>query len=134
MKLWTNMIDFFFYYWVKSVHTRSYSGPHVSRIVTHSDWIRRDTPYLSVSSANAGKSGKNADQNNFKYGPRKHLLVFKTCLEDVFNTFSAWQFYVFQDVLEDKKLLPWRHLQDILKTYLEFKTSSRRLGGKQNVY
>ena len=31
--------------------------------------------------------------------------VFKTCLEDVFNTSSAKQFFVFQDVLKDQKLL-----------------------------
>ena len=34
----------------------------------HSDWIRRDTPYLSVFSPNAGKSEKNADQINSEYG------------------------------------------------------------------
>ena len=50
---------------VKGVHTRSYSGPHFSRIFPHSDWIRIDT--LRIQS-NAGKCGKNADQNNSKYG------------------------------------------------------------------
>ena len=34
------------------------------RIFPHSDWIRRDTPYLSVFS----RMRENADQNNFKYG------------------------------------------------------------------
>ena len=43
-----------------------YSGPYFSRIFPHSDWIRRDT--VSVISPNAGKCGKNADQNNSKYG------------------------------------------------------------------
>ena len=28
---------------VKSVRIRNYSGPHLSRIFPHSDWIRRDT-------------------------------------------------------------------------------------------
>ena len=39
------------------------------RIFRHLDWIRRDTPYLSVISPNAGKWGKNAHQNNSEYGP-----------------------------------------------------------------
>ena len=37
--------------WVKSVHIRRYSGPHF----LHSDWIRRNTPYLSVFTPNVGK-------------------------------------------------------------------------------
>ena len=53
---------------VKSVHIRSCSDPRFSRTFPHSDWIRRDTPYLSVLSANAEKCGKNADQRNSKYG------------------------------------------------------------------
>ena len=40
-------------YCVKSVRIRSYSGPHLSRIFRHSDWIRRAT----VFSPNAGKCG-----------------------------------------------------------------------------
>ena len=55
-------------HFVKRVHIWSYSGPHFSRIFPHLDWIRRDTPYLSVFSSNAGKCGKNADQNNSEYG------------------------------------------------------------------
>ena len=43
---------------VKSVCIRSYSGQHFSRIFTYSNWIQRDTPYLSVFSANSGKSGQ----------------------------------------------------------------------------
>ena len=39
-----------------------------SAFFTHSDWTRRDTEYLSVFSPNAGKCGKNEDQNNSKYG------------------------------------------------------------------
>ena len=53
---------------VKRVRVQSYSGPYFSRIFPHSDWIRRDTEYLSVCSPNVGKSAKNADQNNSKYG------------------------------------------------------------------
>ena len=52
---------------VKRVHIRSYSGPHFSHIFPHSDWIRRDTEYLSIFSPNAGKCGKNVDQNNSEY-------------------------------------------------------------------
>ena len=53
---------------VKSVRIRSYSGLHFSRIFPHSNWIRRDTEYLSVFSPNAGKCGKNVDQNKSEYG------------------------------------------------------------------
>ena len=42
-------------YCIKSVRIRSYSGLHFSHIFPHSDWIQRDTPYLSVFSPNAGK-------------------------------------------------------------------------------
>ena len=56
---------------VKSVRIRSYSGPHFSRIFTHSDWIRKDTPSLSVFSLNSGKCEENADQNNSEY---RHFL------------------------------------------------------------
>ena len=74
------------------------------------------------------------------FPPSKRSLVFKTCLEDVFNTSSTKQFFVFQDVLrtsfEDI-------LQDVVKTssrrygrrkVVTLKASSRRLGDKQNVY
>ena len=52
---------------IKGVRIRSYSGPDFSRIFPHSDWIRRDTEYLSVFSPNAGKCWKNADQSNSEY-------------------------------------------------------------------
>ena len=42
-----------------------------SEINTDSEIIGRDTPYLSVLSPNAGKYGKNAEQNNFEY---RHFL------------------------------------------------------------
>ena len=37
-------------------------------IFPHSDWIRRDTEYLSVFSLNVGKCGINVDQHNSEYG------------------------------------------------------------------
>ena len=66
-----------YFHCIKSARSRSYSGPHFSRIFPHLHSIRRDTEdlsyseYLSVFSPNAGKYGKNVDQNNFEYG---HLL------------------------------------------------------------
>ena len=53
---------------VKSLCIRSYSVRHFSRIFPHSDWIRRDAEYHSVFSSNAGKCGKNVDQNNSECG------------------------------------------------------------------
>ena len=38
------------------------------RVFPHLDWIRRDTPYLSVFSPNAWKCRINSDQNNSEYG------------------------------------------------------------------
>ena len=57
-------------YWhcIKSVRIWSYSGPHFCHILLHSNWIRRDTLYRFVFSPNAGKCGKNADQNNSESG------------------------------------------------------------------
>ena len=52
----------------KKCPSRSYSGPHFSHIFPHSDWIWRDTEYISVFSPNAEKCEKNADQNNSEYG------------------------------------------------------------------
>ena len=69
----------------KSVHIRSYSGPHFSRIFPHSDWIRRETKYLSVFSPNAGKCGKNADQNNSEYGHFIHSVDHNPS-----NMFHKW--------------------------------------------
>ena len=44
-----------------------YSVLFWSAFFQHSDRIRRDSPYLSVFSSNAGKFGKNADQNNSEH-------------------------------------------------------------------
>ena len=54
---------------VKSVRIRSYSGPHFSCIFPHSDWIRRDTQYLSVFCPNAGKCQKNAEKMRTRITP-----------------------------------------------------------------
>ena len=51
---------------VKSVHIRSYSGPHFSRIFPHLDWIRRDistSPYSVRMQENAGKMWTKITQN-----------------------------------------------------------------------
>ena len=50
---------------VKSVHIRSYSGPHFSRIFPHLDWIRRDVSLRFQSECR--KMWENADQNNSEY-------------------------------------------------------------------
>ena len=54
---------------------------------------------------------------------RRHQGVFKTSSK----TSSRHLQHVFQDVLEDEKLLHWRRFEDVLNTCLEdvFKTSSR---------
>ena len=54
--------------WFRSVRIRRFSGPYFSRIFLHLEWIRRDTPYLSVLSPSAEKCVKNADHNNSEYG------------------------------------------------------------------
>ena len=68
MESYANRISF---HCVKSVRIQSCSSPHFFRIFSHSELIRRDLPYLSVFSPNAGKFGKNADQNNSEY---EHFL------------------------------------------------------------
>ena len=49
-----------------------YSELFWSAFFPHSDWIQRDTEYLSVFSPNAEKFEKNTDQNNFEYGHFVH--------------------------------------------------------------
>ena len=78
---------------VKSVRIQSYSGLHFSHIFPHSDWIRSDTEYLSVFSSNAAKCGKNADQNNSKYG---HFLYsvsnrFEKKIFDFVHSIFCWK-------------------------------------------
>ena len=89
----------------------------------------------------------NRDKDKHKLSPSKHLLVLNTSsrrLQDMSwtrlqrNNFTSsktsWR--CLEDLLEDEKLLHWRHLQDVLKTSGGhiLKTTSRRLEGKQNVY
>ena len=89
---------------------RSYSGLYFSHIFPHSDWKRRDTPYLSVFNLNVGKCGKIADQNNSEYG---QFLRHLRCLTEFWMYFwnmpillllfriSLWQWYVLQTFTED---------------------------------
>ena len=81
--------------------------------------------------------------------PRRLEDVLQRRLEDVLQRRLGRRL---ENVLKDKKLLRWRRLEDVLKTFLEdvWKTclqevlkmssrrfqdmSSRRLGDKQNVY
>ena len=72
----------------KNVRIQSYSGPHFSRIFRHSDWIRKDTPYLSVFSPNAAKCGENADQNNSKYGRSLRSVRTQKCW--AYMSSSGW--------------------------------------------
>ena len=79
---------------------------------------------------------------NICWSSRRIQDVFKSCLEDVFNSSSAFNFSssgtswrCIQDVLEHEQFLRWSRLQDVLKTSLEdvlktchedvFKTSRR---------
>ena len=50
--LWMSWISKYYTAWKASVF-----GVILVRISPHSDWIRKDTPYLSVFSPNAGKHG-----------------------------------------------------------------------------
>ena len=58
----------------------------VALVFPHSHGIRRDTEYLSVFWANAGKCEKNADHNNSKYGNFLHSVAdLKKITEDTKN-------------------------------------------------
>ena len=74
-------------HYVKNACIWSYSGPNFSRIFSHSDWIRRDTSYLSVCTPNAGKCRKYADQNNSEYGHflRSAVLMLTCISSSLFN-------------------------------------------------
>ena len=96
---------------VKSVRFQSYSGPHLSRIFPHPDWIRRDTKYEVSLCIQSGcgkmreKCGKNADQNNTEYGHFSRsdynnslgqkklpvtLLFLQKCYDNLF-IYSPWK-------------------------------------------
>ena len=63
MYIWISQViyhEFRFHFvchFVKRVRIWSHSGPQFLHIFPHSNWIRRDAPYLSVFSPNAGKYG-----------------------------------------------------------------------------
>ena len=71
-------------HWVKNVRIRRYPGPHFSRIFPQSNWMRKDTGYLSVFSSNARKCGKNAGHNNSDrdtfYAVSFYLLFLSHCV------------------------------------------------------
>ena len=56
-----------------------------SAFFPHLPTIRRGTEYLSVFSLNAGKCGKNADQNNSKHGHFLHSVY------ECNNWYKLWQ-------------------------------------------
>ena len=96
---------------------------HLDLFVSKTSWRRLQDMSLSHVFKT---SSKRLQRNNF--------LSSKTSwrhLEDVFKTFSRRLEHVFarrlEDVLEDKKLLRWRRVQDLFKKCLEdvFKTSWR---------
>ena len=66
---------------------------------------------------------------NICWSSRRVEDIFKTCLEEVFNTSSVLQFYVFQDVLKTSYeyvlKTSWRRFLDLSQVVL--KTYSRRL-------
>ena len=69
-------------------------GVILVRIFPHSDWIRRNTPYLSVSV----RMRENADQNNSEHGHflrsnSKDLIFCLTCL--IFLKSSWWPVWIF---------------------------------------
>ena len=79
---------------VKSVRIRSYAGPHFSLIFPHSDWIQRDTPFLSVFSLNV-----------VKYGPEKlriQTLLTQNISQNMKIIVRMFEFYVWE--LEIKML------------------------------
>ena len=108
---------------VKSVRIRSYAGTHFSRIFPHSDWIRRDTPYLFVFSPNAGKSRKNADQNNSEYVDflgndgfcekdyrEYHLSGKYNCTEVIYPLSHNWCGNTIQPASSQPiSFTPWKH-------------------------
>ena len=118
---------------VKSVRIRSFSGAHFPRTFRHTDWVRRDTSYLLVFSSNAGKCGKNADQNNSEYRHflrsmhRNKNMLKKKYFHSLINTsrhrtrdvkqFNKVQLLVFRYSL--KKLIIQLKIMDPLPLYLK---------------
>ena len=77
---------------VKRVRIRSYSGPHFSRIFSHSDW------YLFVFSPNTGKYGKNVDQNNSEYRLflRSTVILLLWVLQYLLFSFFVFVCFIFK--------------------------------------
>ena len=76
------------------------------RIFPHSDWIRRDTLYLSVCSPNTGK-----------YGPEKFRI------RELFTQCKFWT--VHQKMYHSQTILPrFAYIFHIFKSRLSLKTSS----------
>ena len=67
-------------------------GVLLVRIFPHSDWIRRDTEYLSVFSPNAGKRGKNRNRiipnTDTFYAVLHCSSLFIAYLEQMWDSFS----------------------------------------------
>ena len=95
------ILVFQIYHCVKSVCIRSYYGPHFSSILPHSNselfWstffpafscIRTEHgEILRIFSPNAGKWGKNADQNNSEYGHfLRSVYQLREHVDDLFIT------------------------------------------------
>ena len=101
--LWTKGMEACLVYCIVSISTAwklSVFRVILARIFPHSDWIRRDTEYLSVFSPNAGKK---ADQNNSEYGQFScsvHLTSY-LCFYLKIITLSLW----FIDSYQQKALL-----------------------------
>ena len=80
------------------------------RIFSHSEWIRRDTSYLSVFSPNAGK-----------YGPEKtpHLDTFQKVLANVFSCNFAFIFNLkmYKEAITGEFFCTWQNLLWTTKTW-----------------
>ena len=108
---------------------------------THLDFL--DTNMPSKAFVSLQDPLKTSSRHVFK---TSSINIFKTCSRHVFKTslrhvfkmsWNVFSITIFclsrrlgrflQDVLEDEKLLPWRRVEDVFKTYLEddLKTSWR---------
>ena len=76
-------------------------GVILVRIFSHSDWIRRDTPYLSVFPCSVQMREK-ADQNNSKYG---HFLRSDYLLSNIFLLKKNVKCFSFINALRNKVYL-----------------------------
>ena len=72
---------------IKSVHIRSFSDPYFPAF-RHSNWIRRDTLYLSAFSPNTGK-----------YGPEKLRI------RPFFTQWKSSKVFKYSEIITDKPLI-----------------------------